>query len=113
MSYDAATMQEDTWDVDDVDGSIDVAIKSAAAEENFPTATLELLGRIALKQRQLNNEIIREYGAFGKDVFNTGNVEKIIQLSSMSKTKLLRKLMIKIRKIHTALTHEVDFESLG
>ena len=96
MSYDAATMQEDRWDVDEVDGSIDVAIKSAAAEENFPTTTLELLGRIALKQRQLNNEIIREYGAFGKDVFNAIFVEKIIKLSAMSKTKLQRKLMIKI-----------------
>ncbi len=102
MSYDAATMQDNTWDVDDIDGSItalDSAIDSLAASnvnKGVPATTLELLGRIALKQRQLNNEIIREYGTFGRDVFNMINVEKILQLSSLSKTKLLRKIMIKI-----------------
>ncbi|KAL7493442.1 hypothetical protein ACHAWT_006644 [Skeletonema menzelii] len=100
MSYDAATMQDRTWDVDDVDGSIttlDTALSASKEEEiDSPATTLELLGRIALQQRQLNNEIIREYGVFGKDIFNKINVEKIIQLSSLSKTKLLRKIMIKI-----------------
>eukprot|EP00985_Skeletonema_marinoi_P030876 scaffold34418_cov73-Skeletonema_marinoi.AAC.1 len=103
MSYDAATMQDNTWDIDDVDGSIttlDTVINSAAAaaaeDDDAPATTLELLGRIALRQRQLNNEIIREYGVFGKDIFNKINVEKIIQLSPLSQTKLLRKIMIKI-----------------
>lgn len=102
MSYDAATMQDRTWDVDDVDGSI-TALESTidllpASNENdhVPVTTLELLGKIALKQRQLSNEIIREYGVFGKDIFNMINVEKILQVSSLSKTKLLRKIMIKI-----------------
>mmetsp|Transcript_14367 Transcript_14367/g.29327 ORF Transcript_14367/g.29327 Transcript_14367/m.29327 type:complete len:613 (+) Transcript_14367:92-1930(+) len=103
MSYDAATMQDNTWDIDDVDGSIttlDTVINSAAAaafeDDDAPATTLELLGRISLRQRQLNNEIIREYGVFGKDIFNKINVEKIIQLSPLSQTKLLRKIMIKI-----------------
>eukprot|EP00985_Skeletonema_marinoi_P028087 scaffold23987_cov146-Skeletonema_marinoi.AAC.1 len=102
MSYDAATMQDNTWDIDDVDGSIttlDAVINSAASaseDDDAPATTLELLGRIALRQRQLNNEIIREYGVFGKDIFNKINVEKIIQLSPLSQTKLLRKIMIKI-----------------
>ncbi len=98
MSYDAATMKDRNWDVDDVDGSI-TALDSAIDSSNgndVPTTTLELLGKIALKQRQLNNGIIREYGVFGKDIFNMINVEKILQVSSLSKTKLLRKIMIKI-----------------
>ena len=84
------------------DGSIttlDAAIDSLAAskeENDTPATTLELLGRIALKQRQLNNEIMREYGVFGKDIFNKVNVEQILQLSPLSQTKLLRKIMIKI-----------------
>ena len=54
-------------DVDDVDGSItplDAAINNSAGavSENSPSTTLELLGRIALRKRQLNSEIIREYG---------------------------------------------------
>lgn len=101
MSYDAATMKDRNWDVDDVDGSItalDSAIDSLATsnENDVPATTLELLGKISLKQRQLNSEIIREYGVFGKDIFNMINVEKILQVSSLSKKKLLRKMMIKI-----------------
>jgi hypothetical protein len=117
MSYDAATMQDNTWDVDDVDGSIttlDAPIhdSAAAASEDVPSTTLELLGRIALRQRQLNNEIIREYGVFGKHIFNKINLEKIIQLSPLSQTKLLRKIMIKIvlGRIHNKANNDEGAE---
>mmetsp|Transcript_47118 Transcript_47118/g.98799 ORF Transcript_47118/g.98799 Transcript_47118/m.98799 type:complete len:628 (+) Transcript_47118:159-2042(+) len=109
MSYDAATMQQ-TASLDHRgmgekilrdDSSTTTASDpggTAAATDTLdtPSTTLELLGIITMKQRQLFNTVIRaEYGKHD-NIFNADSIERLFQISPLSKKRLKRKLMMKI-----------------
>ena len=62
----------------------------------LPTTTLEILGMLYIKQKQTFNRLLAsEYGRFS-NTFNTENLDRIFNLSPISKKRLIRKLMMKI-----------------
>ncbi|KAL7530154.1 hypothetical protein ACHAXR_003337 [Thalassiosira sp. AJA248-18] len=76
------------------DGTLSEMSASDGADHIIPPTTLELLGTLLVKQKQLYNQL-HEYGRF-KSVFGAESLERIFGLSPLSKKRLERKLMIKI-----------------
>lgn len=76
--------------------AINLAAVTTTTLNTPPSTTLELLGTILMKQKQLFARVMPEYGRFANTIFNTETLERIFQLSPLSKKRLMRKLMVKI-----------------
>jgi hypothetical protein len=100
ISYDAATMQGS------VGGITEGKLRSGRGGESSasdgsprrppPSTTLELLGIVRMEQRRMYSDVLPpEYQSFGY-IFETRNLERIFQLTPLSRKRLMRKLIIKI-----------------
>jgi hypothetical protein len=94
ISYDAATMHNP------VGGNAEKERHSSSYEGDTapasPLTTLELLGIVRIKQKQMYENILhQEYRRFSH-IFLTRNLERIFHLTPLSRKRLIRKLIIKI-----------------
>lgn len=93
ISYDAA-LQMDGIHIRG--GKMHEEEDTTAGTDNIPATTLELLGKIVIKQKEMYTSILEpEYGRFSS-IFRVENLQKIFQLTPLSRKRLIRKLMIKI-----------------
>ena len=89
MSYDAATVNESLGHHGmREEERLGDAATTQDAQRAFPSTTLELLGTILMKRRQLYNGMRSEYGGFST-IFSTESLERIFQQSPLSRKRLV------------------------